>query len=660
MSTLTRWGRDLDPDAVLPEYPRPQLVRDSYLNLNGRWEYAITGDGEEPVTYDGPIVVPFSPESALSGVDRRLMPGQTLWYRRGLTLPDGFGTGGRVLLHFGAVDQTCRVLLNGVEAGRHTGGYLPFGFDVTDLLRDGENVLTVAVRDDTDTGQHARGKQKLERGGIWYTPQSGIWQTVWAERVPATHVERLTLVPHLDESCVEVTVHAAEGRRTSRSSPPGPSSPAPPPPAGQPVRVPIPDVRPWSPEDPFLYDVTVELGADRVRSYVGMRSYGVGTDADGVPRLLLNGRPYFHAGILDQGYWSDGMYTAPSDEAMIHDIATMKRLGFTMLRKHIKIEPLRWYHHCDRLGMIVWQDMVNAGGRYHPLVVTAPAVVPFHLPDRFFGRAHRERFLAELRETVEHLRNVVSIAVWVPFNEGWGQFDAARVAAEVARLDPTRTVDHASGWHDQGAGDLRSLHVYFRRFRVPRRRDRRVLVLSEYGGYGLRVDGHTFNDRNFGYRRYDTPRPAGRGLRPAARRADRPGHPARPERHGLHPVVRRGGRAERAAHLRPRGAQTPRGPGPRGQPATHARPDPLRRALWTTPWTCSAPTTGRPPGSPGWRPTTHRTSRSSCRTPSPCSTWPCRTRTSTRSSRWPGRSGPTPGCGGCWNAAPGGWCAASG
>ncbi|MGV9773833.1 glycoside hydrolase family 2 protein [Streptosporangium sp. NPDC003464] len=515
MSLLTRWGTDLDPDAILPEYPRPQLARDSHLNLNGRWEYAITGTEEEPETYDGVILVPFSPESTLSGVGRQLLPDQTLWYRRALTPPGGFlpadGAPVRVLLHFGAVDQTCRVLLNGVEVGGHTGGYLPFTCDITDALRDGENTLVVAVRDASDTGHHARGKQKLKRGGIWYTAQSGIWQSVWAECVPAVHVERLTLTPHLDEGCVELTVHAtaagdarveilAAGTAVARAVVP----------AGRPVRVPIPDVRPWSPEDPFLYDVTVELGADRVRSYVGMRSFSVGPDENGVPRLLLNGRPYFHAGILDQGYWSDGMYTAPSDEAMVYDIATMKQLGFTMLRKHIKIEPLRWYYHCDRLGMLVWQDMVNGGGRYHPLVITAPVLTPLRLGDRrhrWFGRADvegRARFRAELRDTVEHLRNVVSLAVWVPFNEGWGQFDAARIAAEVAELDPTRTVDHASGWHDQGGGDLKSLHVYFRRFRVPRRRrgDRRVLVLSEYGGYNLRVDGHAFNDRDFGYRRY--------------------------------------------------------------------------------------------------------------------------------------------------------------
>ncbi|NBE80088.1 glycoside hydrolase family 2 protein [Micromonospora rubida] len=535
MTLTTEWGEALDPDRVLPEYPRPQLVRDSHLNLNGRWAYAITDDAREPARYDGEILVPFSPEAPLSGVGRQLLPGQTLWYRRTLRLPDGFHRPGhRVLLHFGAVDQTCSVLLNGVPVGGRTGGYLPVRCDVTDALRDGENVLVVAVRDDSDTSYHARGKQKLRRGGIWYTAQSGIWQTVWAECVPEAHVERLTLTPHLAQGCVEVTVHAsgavgdAEIRVLAGGVVVAEASAA----AGTAVRLPLPEVRPWTPEDPFLYDVTVGYGDDHVRGYVGMRSFGVGPDADGVPRLLLNGEPYFHAGVLDQGYWPDGLYTAPSDAAMVADIAAMKRLGFTMLRKHIKIEPLRWYHHCDRLGILVWQDMVNGGSTYRPLVVTAPVLTPLRLPDRgrwrrWFGRADaagRDEFRAEARETVEHLRNVVSIAVWVPFNEGWGQFDAAEVAREVAALDPTRTVDHASGWHDQGGGDLRSLHVYFRRFRASRRRsrrdatpgggavrdgaapgrDRRALVLSEYGGYTLRLDGHAFGPAEFGYKRFRT------------------------------------------------------------------------------------------------------------------------------------------------------------
>ncbi len=503
---------------VLPEYPRPQLVRDSYLNLNGRWEYAITSAyAASPEEYDGEILVPYSPEAELSGVGRTLEPEQVLWYRRTLVLPEGF-VRDRVLLHFGAVDQSCEVLLNGVAVGEHVGGYLPFVLDITEALAAGENVLVVKVRDVTDTGYHARGKQRGEHGGIWYTPQSGIWQTVWVESVPSAYVQGLVIVPRLAEGCVEVTVRSSSSEGLSagidvlRDGAVVASAEAA---AGEPVRLPIADVRPWSPEDPFLYDLDVRLGSDHVRGYFGMRSFGVGPDTSGLPRLLLNGRPYFHAGVLDQGYWSGGLYTPPSDEAMVQDIQTMKDLGFTMLRKHIKIEPLRWYHHCDRLGMLVWQDLVNGGERYRPAVVTLPAVAPFvRLRDdtpaahRRFARtdaAGRAEFERELRATVEHLHKVVSLAVWVPFNEGWGQFDAARIAADLAALDPTRTIDHASGWHDQGAGDLRSLHVYFRPFRVPRRPDPRPLALTEYGGYSHPVESHRSSENLFGYRRYPTP-----------------------------------------------------------------------------------------------------------------------------------------------------------
>jgi beta-galactosidase/beta-glucuronidase len=276
---------------------------------------------------------------------------------------------------------------------------------------------------------------------------------------------------------------------------------------GVPTRVPVPEVRPWTPEDPHLVDVEVLLDDDRVTSYVAMRSFAVGPDEAGVPRLLLNGEPYPHVGVLDQGYWPDGLLTAPSDEAMVHDIATMKRLGFTVLRKHVKVEPLRWYAHCDRLGMLVWQDVVNGGGRYRTAAVTWPGRFPIRLRDTRWrsvtGRgdeAGRALFHEELRRTVEHLRNVASIACWVPFNEGWGQFDAAAVADLVADLDPTRVVDHASGWHDQGAGDLRSLHVYGKRFRLPRRRDHRAVALTEYGGHSLPVPGHVYDDEvDFGY-----------------------------------------------------------------------------------------------------------------------------------------------------------------
>lgn len=512
----TVWGDALDPDHVLPEYPRPQLVRDSYLNLNGRWDHAFTADEvtERPSRWDGEIVVPFSPEAPLSGVNRTLQPDEALWYRRTVTLPDGF-VRDRVLLHFGAVDQDCDVWIDDTSVGGHRGGYLPFALDITDALDDrAEHELVVRVRDVTDTSWRSRGKQKLDRGGIWYTPQSGIWQTVWLESVPARWVDDLVIEPHLETGEVEVCVRpggsgdsvadivvSAGGREV----------------VGETVAVGVPtrlslgdDVRRWSPEDPFLYDVDVRLGDDRVTGYFGMRSFGLGPDASGRTRLLLNGEPYLHAGLLDQGYWPDGLYTAPSDEALIHDVRTAKDLGFTMLRKHIKIEPLRWYHHCDRLGMLVWQDMVNGGRSYRSAVVTAPVLLPVKLDDSryaLFGRQDadgRAEFLTELDATVTLLRSVPSVAAWVPFNEGWGQFDALAAAARVRDLDPTRPVDHVSGWHDQGGGDMASRHVYFRPYRLSRAdvEDPRAAVLSEYGGYSHRVPGHVWNDDEFGYRKY--------------------------------------------------------------------------------------------------------------------------------------------------------------
>ena len=502
---LTRWGRDLDPADVLPEHPRPQLARDSHLSLNGWWDHAFTPAADPPPTsYDGRILVPFSPEAPLSGVGRQLGRDERLTYRRHVDVPDGFVPhDGRLLLHFGAVDQTCVVRVDGVEVGRNEGGYLPFTCDVTEALRGGHGELVVDVRDLADGHQHASGKQRLHRGGIWYTAQSGIWQTVWLEAVPRVHVERLTLVPHLDDGWVEVTVHASHpgtasvrlaGRVVDVE-------------VGSPTHVRVDDIRPWTPDDPHLYDVEVTLGEDRVTSYVGMRSFGVGRDEHGTPRLLLNGTPYLPVGVLDQGYWPDGLLTPPSDTAMVHDITTMKDLGFTLLRKHLKVEPLRWYHHCDRLGMLVWQDLPNGGGGYRTAAVTWPGRYPIRLDDTRrrgpMGRADadgRALFERELHRTVELLYDVVSLMAWVPFNEGWGQFDARRIAAELARLDPTRVVDHASGWHDQGGGDLRSLHSYHARFRLPRRRDHRPVVLSEYGGHQLRVAGHVHDDEvAFGY-----------------------------------------------------------------------------------------------------------------------------------------------------------------
>lgn len=500
---MTPWGEHLDENCILTEYPRPQMRRDSYLNLNGRWEYAITDSDELPRRWDGTILVPFSPESALSGVGRSLQPGQTLWYRREVILPQGFiPADGRLLLHFGAVDQEAAVYWNGRLLGRHMGGYNAFTLDATDALGP-RNSLVVRVHDDTDASFHSRGKQKTRRGGIWYTPQSGIWQTVWMEAVPRHYIESLRIVPLFDQSAVEVMVRCSQplqceatvdGRTVPFTS-------------GEPARIPMPDFRAWSPEDPYLYDLSVTLGEDRVESYFGMRKVEVRADRGGVKRLFLNGEPYFQSGLLDQGYWPDGLYTAPSDEALIYDIQTAKAMGFNLLRKHIKVEPMRWYYHCDRLGMLVWQDMPSGGGKYRFSTITLPLVTGIHRRDnhyRAFARASsqgRGEYMDELEEMVGQLFNAPSVVLWVPFNEGWGQFDSTFVMERLRALDPTRPVDPASGWHDQGAGELRSLHVYFKPFRFRRDRRGRALALSEFGGYNLRVDGHCFNQKDYGYRR---------------------------------------------------------------------------------------------------------------------------------------------------------------
>ena len=500
---MTPWGEHLDENCILTEYPRPQMRRNSYLNLNGRWEYAITDSDESPRRWDGTILVPFSPESALSGVGRSLQPGQTLWYRREVILPQGFiPADGRLLLHFGAVDQEAAVYWNGRLLGRHMGGYNAFTLDATDALGP-RNSLVVRVHDDTDASFHSRGKQKTRRGGIWYTPQSGIWQTVWMEAVPRHYIESLRIVPLFDQSAVEVMVRCSrplqceatvDGRTVPFTS-------------GEPARIPMPDFRAWSPEDPYLYDLSVTLGEDRVESYFGMRKMEVREDRGGVKRLFLNGEPYFQSGLLDQGYWPDGLYTAPRDEALIYDIQTAKAMGFNLLRKHIKVEPMRWYYHCDRLGMLVWQDMPSGGGKYRFSTITLPLVTGIHRRDnhyRAFARASsqgRGEYMDELEEMVGQLFNAPSVVLWVPFNEGWGQFDSTLVMERLRALDPTRPVDPASGWHDQGAGELRSLHVYFKPFRFRRDRRGRALALSEFGGYNLRVDGHCFNQKDYGYRR---------------------------------------------------------------------------------------------------------------------------------------------------------------
>lgn len=494
---LTPWGEKLDRNNILSEYPRPQMRRESYFNLNGEWDYAVTpANSSQPEKWDGKILVPFSPECELSGVGRSISPDEYLWYRRFWEKPECTG---RIILHFGAVDQSCTVYINGLRAWRNTGGYLPFEFDATGFLKKGMNEISLSVRDLSDTSYHSRGKQKSDRGGIWYTPQSGIWQSVWAECVPTDCIKALKITPDYDNACVEVIADTV-GDKKAFAVFEGASYPLP-------AKIPVPDFEPWTPENPKLYDFSVVYGEDRVDSYFAMRKFSVDTDSDGVKRLFLNGRPYFHNGLLDQGYWSDGLYTAPSDEAMIFDIMTAKEMGFNMLRKHIKIEPLRWYYHCDRLGMLVWQDMPNGGGEYNKLLVTAPLVTGVHLSDRnykLFARDDMEgraKYETELNAMVSLLYNCPCIAMWVPFNEGWGQFDAARISAKLREADPTRTVDHASGWHDQKVGDLKSLHVYFKKYKFEPDKLGRAVILSEFGGYNLAVRGHCFNSEDFGYKK---------------------------------------------------------------------------------------------------------------------------------------------------------------
>ena len=500
----TPWGEELDPKAPLQEYPRPQFKRDSYLNLNGVWEYAITDNDDLPKTYDGTIVVPFSPESILSGVGRTLLPHQTLWYRRTFTLPAGFRpSDGRVLLHFGAVDQEAAVFVNDHQVAQHTGGYTAFSADITDVLHS-ENTLIVRVHDDTDASFHSRGKQKTQRGGIWYTPQSGIWQTVWMEAVPAVHMQSVRIEPLFDESAVRITVSGTPDEQGKVRLERGCYAFR----CGETLTIPLPNFRPWSPEDPHLYELQLKLGDDRVLAYFAMRKTEVRRDQSGVMRLFLNNKPYFHNGLLDQGYWPDGLLTPPSDEAIVYDIQTAKDLGYNMLRKHIKVEPMRWYYHCDRLGMLVWQDMMNGGGDYRFLTISAPLVTGIHQKDsqyQNFARADeagRSEYAAELTEMITQLVNVPSIVLWVPFNEGWGQFDAQKACELILALDSSRPIDHASGWHDQYFGDIQSLHVYFKPYRFRPDKLGRAVVLSEFGGYNLKLEGHTFNSVDFGYKKF--------------------------------------------------------------------------------------------------------------------------------------------------------------
>jgi hypothetical protein len=498
----TRWAAEVSPGSVHSEYPRPQLVRPDWLNLNGLWDYAITpGAADRPVRWEGPILVPFPVESALSGVMRRLGPQERLWYRRTFEMPPAWA-GRRVRLHFGAVDWEARVWVNGREVGTHRGGYDAFTCDLTAALRPGgAQEVVVAVTDPTDAGIQPRGKQVREPRGIWYTSTSGIWQTVWLEPVPERHITSLQMVPLPERSLLRLQVETA--------GPAGPplsvmatttahgqfisSARAP---VTEVLGLPVPEAILWSPEHPFLYDLQVRLiegerVIDEVASYFGMRSIQVGPGPGGIIRLLLNGESLFQIGTLDQGFWPDGLYTAPTDEALRYDIEVTRQLGFNTIRKHVKIEPDRWYWWCDRLGMLVWQDMPS-GDR-------SIGVRDSDLARSPESAAQYER---ELEALVRGRGNHPSIIMWVPFNEGWGQYETGRITQLLHILDPSRPVDSASGWTDRGTGAVSDIHRYPGPG-APRPEERRALVLGEFGGLGLPLPGHLWHqDRNWGYRTF--------------------------------------------------------------------------------------------------------------------------------------------------------------
>jgi len=489
-STLrTRWAAEVDPAHVLPEYPRPQLRRERWTNLNGVWEYAIADSGAgRPAAFDGTILVPFPVESQLSGVTRAVTPEQRLWYRRTFDLGRRV-VGERWLLHFGAVDWEAQVWVNGQLLGTHRGGYDPFTFDVTDaFVPGGTQEVVLAVWDPTNRGQQPRGKQVLEPHGILYTAVTGIWQTVWLEPVPAARIEALRIVPSLARRTVTLdatAVGAAEGEAlTVRAFADGAPVAVARGEAGTPLSLTIARPRAWSPDDPFLYGLEVSLASgDTVRSYFGMRDIAVGPDSKGAIRLLLNGKPLFQYGLLDQGWWPDGLYTAPTERALRYDLEVTRRLGFNMIRKHVKVEPERWYFLADSLGILVWQDMPSGNNE---------------------DVAAREQFARELQRMVRARESHPSIVLWVPFNEGWGQHDTEMYVAMLHELDPSRPVNNASGWTDREVGEISDVHRYPGPG-MPEPDGRRAPVLGEFGGLGLPLPGHTWvEEGNWGYRGFQT------------------------------------------------------------------------------------------------------------------------------------------------------------
>jgi len=490
----SRWAAQVSPSNALPEYPRPQLVRKQWTNLNGLWEYAITDSvGRRPEHFEGKILVPYAIESALSGVKKALQPNQRLWYRRVFEQP-ALKTGERLLLHFGAVDYQASVYVNGTLVGGHTGGYQEFTLDVTEALKAGENDLTVMVTDPTDKGINPKGKQVLEPGGIMYTATSGIWQTVWLEPVAAVHIDKLSMTPDVDGGFLSLTVKSAEdvsGYTVVATAAKGGSVTGG---VNEALRLPVAHAHLWSPEDPYLYDLSVKLlykgkVVDVVQSYFGMRKIAIAKDEQGVSRIFLNGKYTYNLGVLDQGFWPDGIYTAPTDEALRYDVEAIRSMGFNTIRKHIKIEPARWYYWCDKLGMLVWQDMP------YPATET---------------EAGRREFEAENVVNMEQLHNYPSIVCWVLFNEGWNSYDQQRLTEWMKQEDPSRIINGHTGGNYCGncpqdstlrwiSSDMADIHDYPGPGIAPAVAGK-AMVLGEWGGVHVTIPGHVWNpEKGFGY-----------------------------------------------------------------------------------------------------------------------------------------------------------------
>ncbi len=503
---LTKWGKELKPDAVWQEYPRPQLTRPDWQNLNGLWDFAITAkDAKQPEKWDGQILVPFCVESSLSGVGKALGAEKALWYHRTFSPPKIDKQ--RLLLNFGAVDWQTTVHLNG-KTFTHEGGFDPFSFDITDAIKaDGVQELVIRVWDPTEKGSQPVGKQLGNPHGIWYTPVSGIWQTVWLETVPDSYLTRVQFVADIEARTVTVTV-AGVGLKDEDSVrvvfQSGDTGVVVLGPVGKPLVIQTPDAKLWTPDTPAVYDVSVSLSRagqqiDTVGSYFTMRKISVGKDAKGVNRLMLNNKPVFQYGPLDQGWWPDGLYTPPSVEAMTYDLKVLKDLGFNMLRKHIKVEPATYYHACDKMGLLVWQDMPSCINR-----TKKHFIAPDAKEDAVFDAAEKALYLKELKAMIDHLSFFSCIVVWVPFNEGWGQHDTNEVLKWTTDYDKTRLVDGPSGWTDRGVGHMKDLHQYPGPGMFPTMADR-VSVLGEFGGLGLPVADHLWkNSDNWGYQNFKT------------------------------------------------------------------------------------------------------------------------------------------------------------